>query len=64
MDVKGSLGQVRTWLWLALGGSMLTVFKYTLENSDPPPNGFLSCLACLVLLLTHSPQRLSPYGLS
>lgn len=40
MDVKGSLGQVRTWLWLALGGSMLTVFKYTLENSDPPPMGF------------------------
>ncbi|WP_426160013.1 hypothetical protein [Pseudomonas sp. TSRC2-2] len=36
MDVKGSLGKVRTWFWLALVGSVATVFHYTLENSKPP----------------------------
>lgn len=36
MDVKGSLGKVRTWLWLALVGSVATVFHYTVENSKPP----------------------------
>ena len=36
MNVKGSLGRLRTWLWLVSGGAVLTVFNYTLENSEPP----------------------------
>ncbi|MNO39496.1 hypothetical protein D3C76_296280 [compost metagenome] len=36
MNVKGSLGRLRTWLWLVFGGAVLTVFNYTLENSEPP----------------------------
>lgn len=36
MEVKGSLGKVRTWVWLGVGGLFATVVKYTIENSKPP----------------------------
>ncbi|WP_443697114.1 hypothetical protein [Pseudomonas sp.] len=36
MDVKGRLGRVQTWFWLAMVGSVGTVFHYILENSKPP----------------------------
>lgn len=36
MDVKGSLGKVRTWLWLGGLGIMGTIVNYSVENSKLP----------------------------
>lgn len=36
MDVKGSLGKLRTWLWLGGLGIMGTIVHYSVENSKLP----------------------------
>lgn len=36
MDVKGSLGRVRTWVWLGLLGAAGTLGNYLIENGKLP----------------------------